>query len=267
MNIRTKLLLTAGITMLSSIGFAGRLEKNEIKKQDVNTDRNNIKLVKNEKIKLTKKLKYKPPFLGAPATARLVGMALRSLIPIDDDLLLSVLTPTHTGLTTQAQPVMYWYVSKPISKSFKFIEFVLNSEQAIAPVLRTHVPSVTKSGIQKLQLSDYDINLQADVEYTWSIALVPNPESRSHDFVTSGKIKYVKPKEELQKRLKESPTNQHSYIFSEAGFWYDAIASVILQTEEYPKDTSHHINLISLMGQAELKDIVMSMRGIVSNRD
>lgn len=265
MNIRTNLLLTAGITMLSSIGFAGRVEKNEIKKQDVNTDRNNIKLVKNEKIKLTKKLKYNPPFLGAPATARLVGMALRSLIPVDDDLLLSVLTPTHIGLTTQAQPVMYWYVSKPISKPFQNIEFVLNSEQSIAPVLRTNLPSVTKSGIQKIQLSDYDVSLKADVEYNWSIALIPNPESRSHDFVTSGKIKYIKPKEELQRRVRNSSIDQRPYIFSESGFWYDAIASIIHQTEEYPRVTLYRNNLISLMDQAELKDITVSMKATVVN--
>jgi len=269
MNIRTKLLILAGIAMLSSNGFADRLEKREFKIEATNSnkDRDNKKQEKNEKIKPIKKLKYNPPFRGAPATARLVGMALRSLVPIDNDLLLSVLTPTHTGITTQAQPVMYWYVSKPISKPFQFIEFVLNSEQSIAPVLRTHLPSVTKSGIQKLQLSDYDINLQADIEYTWSIALVPDPDSRSHDFVTSGKIKYIKPKDELQRRVRESSTAQHAYIFSKAGFWYDAIASIIQQTEEYPEDRLYSDNLISLMDQAELQQITMNMKGTVAKRD
>ncbi len=261
MNIRAMSIIIAGITLFSSNGFADRLEKREFKGQatNLNMDGNNKKQQKIEKIKPSQKLKYNPPFLGAPSTARLVGMALRSLVPIDNDLLLSVLTPTHAGLTTQAQPVMYWYVSEPISKSFQFIEFVLNSEQSIAPVLRTHLSSVTDSGIQQIQLSNYNINLQADMEYTWSIALVPDPESRSHDLVTSGKIKYIKPKEELQRRVKESSSNQHPYIFSKAGFWYDAIASSISQTKKYPKDPFFRNNLISLMEQAELQQIIISM--------
>ena len=269
MNIRIKLLALAGITMLSANGFADRLEKREFKIEATNPNKgkDSKKQEKNEKIKPVKKLKYNPPFRGAPATARLVGMALRSLVPIDNDLLLSVLTPTHMGLTTQAQPVLYWYVSKPISKPFQFVEFVLNSEQSIAPVLRTHLPSVTKSGIQKLQLSDYDINLEADIEYTWLIALVPDPESRSHDFVTSGKIKFIRPKEDLQRTVKESSTDQHAYIFSEAGFWYDAIASIIQQTEEYPRDTLYRENLISLMDQAELQQITINMKRTVAKRD
>jgi hypothetical protein len=262
MNIHTTLLIIAGITMLSSNAFADKLEKREFKKQatHLNTDGNKKKLKKNEKTKPTQKLKYNPPFMGAPSTARLIGMALRSFSQADTNLLLSVLTPTHTGLTTKTQPVLYWYVSKPISKPFQFIEFVLNSEQSTSPVLRTQLPPVTKSGIQKIQLSDYDINLQTDIEYTWSIALVSDPESRSQDFVTSGKIKYIKPKEELQTRIKESSANQHPYIFSQSGVWYDAIAAIIQQTKEYPANALHQNNLISLMEQAELQQIVISMK-------
>ncbi len=269
MNIQATLIIIAGITMLSSNGFADRLVERKFNKQaaNQNKERSSKKQEKSEQIRPIQKLKYNPPFLGAPSTARLVGMALRSLIPIDKDLFLSVLTPTHTGLTTQAQPVMYWYVSKPISKPFQFIEFVLNSEQAIVPILRIRLPSVTDSGIQKIKLSDYDINLQANIEYTWSIALVPDPESRSHDFVTSSKIKYIKPKSELQESIKESSSDQHPYIFSQYGIWYDAIASSIHQMEEYPKDALYRNNLISLMDQAELQQITMIMKDTVGQRD
>ena len=270
MNIQTTLLILFGITALSSKGIANSLEKTEFQKHATNPKQDGEKKYqeKGGRIKPAQKLKYKPPFLGAPSTARLVGMALRSQIKTDNDLLLSVLTPTHTGLTTQIQPVIYWFVSQPVSEPFQFVEFVLNSEQSISPVLRTRLPSVTKSGIQRLQLSDYGINLQTDTEYTWSIALVPDPESRSHDFVSSGKIKYIKPKKELQRRVRESSPDQHPYIFSQAGFWYDAIAAIIYQKEKYPKDTLHRNNLISLMEQAELQQIATSMKdNSLANRD
>ena len=66
MNIRIKLLVLAGITMLSVNGFADRLEKREFKIEatNPNKDKDSNKQEKIEKIKPVKKLKYNPPFRG-----------------------------------------------------------------------------------------------------------------------------------------------------------------------------------------------------------
>src|SRR5437899_2800630 len=52
---------------------------------------------------------YKPPLRGAPGGR--VGGGTRGAP--DRSVVLSVLTPDHSGLTTQEQPSLYWYLSQP----------------------------------------------------------------------------------------------------------------------------------------------------------
>ena len=253
----SKAIIVFGLVTLCSTGYADSQKKQPAKQNIQSTkDDNKIKIKKkadggNQHIKLS----YKPPFLGAPSNSRLVGMALRGGT---SDLVLSVLAPTHTGLSLKAQPDIYWYTSKPISKPFQFVEFVLNSDKVIDPIFRTHLKPVTKGGIQKLSLSDFNIKLGPDVEYTWVISLVPDATSRAHDFVTSGKIKHVKPSQQLRNKIDISSTKLDPYVFAQAGYWYDALATTIRQTET-ENDLSSQDNLVSLLEQVELINIAKIM--------
>lgn len=243
-----------GLVSLCSVAYADSQEKQVSKQENLLIkDDNKRQDKKANQQKQYLKLSYTPPFLGAPNNSRLIGMALRGSGV--SDLLLSVLAPAHTGLSSTAQPDIYWYTSKPISKPFQFVEFVLNSDKAIKPVVRTHLKPVTQSGIQKLSLSDYNIKLDPDVEYTWVVSLVPDASSRSHDFVTSGKIKYVKPSQELRDKTRILSTQLSPYVFAQAGYWYDALAATIYQTETQKNEVSAKENLVSLLEQVELNQI------------
>jgi len=190
-------LLCLGVGILSSTGFADNFRQkdssdyaseNKTSTEQTRSEkkRNLIESGENT-LKPSRLPVYTPPFLGAPVSNRLVGMAVRGID--HDNLLLTVLTPESTGITSQSQPTLYWYLSKPVSQSYQLIEFVLNAETAIAPVLRKSIESPAKSGIQKISLADDNIYLQPGVEYTWSIALVKDIEARSLDNVSSGYVK------------------------------------------------------------------------------
>ncbi|HFD11042.1 MAG TPA: DUF928 domain-containing protein [Crenotrichaceae bacterium] len=197
---------------------------------------------------------YKPPFLGAPSANRLVGMAVRGIN--HKDLLLSVLTPEHTGLTSRPQPDLYWYLSRSDVQSYKFIEMVLISETSIMPVLRTQLQSPVKPGLQKISLADYNISLLPDTEYTWSIALVTDPDSRSLDIVSSGKIKFKKSEPVLQTRLSQSETSQYAFVYAAAGLWYETVSSLVEQLNTQPHNQAVTHNLAALLEQAGLEEIV-----------
>jgi hypothetical protein len=251
----TTVIAIIGLVSLYSVAYAESQEKQVSKQenQSINDDNKRQDKKANQQKKYLK-LSYAPPFLGSPSNnSRLIGMALRGSGV--SDLLLSVLAPAHTGLSSTVQPDIYWYTSKPISKPFQFIEFVLNSDRAIKPVVRTHLKPVTQGGIQKLSLSDYNIKLDPDIEYTWVISLVPDATSRAHDFVTSGKIKHVKPNQELRDKIRISSTQLSPYIFAQAGYWYDALAATIHQTETQTNEVSAKENLVSLLEQVELNQI------------
>lgn len=260
MKIHVILKVFLGLIILSSTAYADSNKKPVLKQNSPsNKDGREIK-AKNkgdEQKNSYLKLSYSPPFLGAPSTSRLVGMALRGGT---NDLLLSVLAPEHTGLSLKAQPDIYWYTSKPVSKPFQFVEFVLNADTKIEPVFKTHLKPVSKGGIQKLSLSDFNIKLKPGIEYTWVICLVPDPTSRAHDFVTSGKIKYLKPKKELLDKVTISSTKLDPYVFAEAGYWYDTLAATILQVETQGNDKIAEENLVSLLEQVGLNQIAKNTK-------
>ena len=253
MKSHITMLVVIGLVALSSNGFSDERKGAIAQKYEQYNKEKKLKKKPDRQSNLLQKLSYSPPFLGAPSTSRLVGMALRG--GGTNDFLLSVLTPAHTGLSLKAQPDIFWYTSQPISKPFHFVEFVLNSDKAIKPILRTHLISPKKAGVQKISLSDYNIMLESDTEYTWSISLVPDPASRSHDFVTSGKIKYVKGNDVLLNTIKVTSLELQPNLYATEGYWYDAVASIIIQTKQHPEDQSFRNNLSALINQVGLHQI------------
>lgn len=260
-KILTSLFVIFGLMGLALNANAESSEKSTSQKHEQNHEQKKANKKIGGQNNSSKKLSYTPPFMGSSSSpSRLVGMALRGSL---DDIVLSVLTPEHTGLSVKAQPDLYWYTSTPTSKPFKFVEFVLNSEHEIEPILRENLPHVTKAGIQKLSLSDFKIKLEPEVEYTWVISLVPDPASRTLDIVTSGKIKYVAPDSQLQKTVSTTIAVQQPYVFAKTGYWYDALAGIIKQTKKNPKQYAPREKLVSLLKQVELDQIAKN----VSNRN
>ncbi|MEE9345344.1 MAG: DUF928 domain-containing protein [Methylococcales bacterium] len=272
MNINVTLLFylgifCLGIAFLASNGFAENLHKPDLQKRllgaDENTEGSILKKtdvrsnINDQQVKPSQRPVYTPPFLGAPSANRLIGMAVRGID--HEDLLLSVLTPEHTGLTSHAQPVFYWYLSKPVPKSYQFIEFVLSSDKSTTPVLRTRLDKPSKGGIQKIPLADYNISLIPEVEYRWSIALVSDANARSLDIVSSGNVKLAKPNKVLETSLQAVSIAQHPAIFAQAGLWYEAMTSLVNQVEKQPENLTHTQNLAALLEQAGLQEIVTHM--------
>ena len=190
-------------------------------------------------------IRYKPPFRGAPATR--VGGASRGTT--DKDLVLSVLAPEQTGLTTSAQPTLYWYMSKAVTMP---MEFTLNDEQTGHTLLKQPVKleAPVRLGIQHLRLSNY--SLKTGVEYRWFIALVPDMGQRSHDIIAGGTIQYVQPPAALEGRLKHANRREMPAIYAAQGFWYDAIASISELIDTNPGDKSLREQRAALLEQVGL---------------
>ena len=171
---------------------------------------------------------YKPPLRGAPA--RRVGGATRG--SSETDMVLNVLAPDQTGLTTQAQPTLYWYASRPTST---LIELTLISDTAEAPLLSKNLV-VTPGGVQAIDLATYGITLALDTEYEWFVSVVSNASQRSKDMTSGGTIRRVAPDPAVVARVAAAGERAAPRIYAEAGLWYDAIASLSRQIERSPAD-------------------------------
>ena len=152
---------------------------------------------------------------------------------------LQVLAPDHTGLTTQAQPTVYWYARTPAAARF---EFALIDNESNEPLLEVEEDSDRVAGFRHLNLGDYGITLQPGVSYQWSVALVSGEASRSSDLLSSGIIERIEPEEALLSRIENVAGIDLVGVYAREGFWYDALDNISRLIEQ----TSANQNLVAI---------------------
>jgi Domain of Unknown Function (DUF928) len=189
---------------------------------------------------------YKPPMRGAPASR--VGGGTRGSGAAD--FVLNVLAPDHTGLTTQAQPTLYWYASGP---SVAKLEVTVIADVAELPVLSQSL-NLTSGGVQSFDLAKHGITLKPDTEYEWYVSVVPDPDQRSKDVTSGGTIRRVAPDPAVQARAAAAGERQAPLIYAEAGLWYDAIDALSRLIELHPGDAELHAERAALLDQVGLPD-------------
>ena len=188
---------------------------------------------------------YRPPQRGAPAAR--VGGGTRG--HGDASTYIALITPPHTAYTTQAQPTLFWYLSKAVTTR---LEFTLISDVEVQPMIDSTLNEGLPPGIHSLSLSDFGVTLEPGKSYQWSIALVQDPDQRSSDILSSGRIFYEKTSREIEKRLRNSSLEQAVRIYAETGYWYDAIATLSELIGRNPEDVSLVRQRIALLQQADL---------------
>ena len=148
----------------------------------------------------------------------------------DDDFVLRVLVPEHTGLTTQPQPTLYWYVSEPVAAQFVFQleqKAEVNSFDYFEPLIKTTFDLSVKTGIHSLSLAKYDnVKLEKGIKYIWSLSLVCDPYNPSVNRLAVGTIMHIEPSSELAETFKNTQLDDLPYLYAKEGFWYDAMHSL-----------------------------------------
>lgn len=163
-------------------------------------------------------LTYKPPMRGAPAGGARVAAAVRGIEGETPTLL--TLAPDHVGLTTERQPTLYWYISKPTTSR---IEFTLNDDRGSKTLVKADIPSPKQGGIQALKLADYKVELAPGVVYQWFVTLEVDPKQPSKDVYNGGSIMYQEPSPDLKKQLSSVGAAGSPRVYAAEGLWYDAM--------------------------------------------
>ena len=197
---------------------------------------------------------YRPPKRGAPGGREGAGTrGVRESLPT-----LTVLAPqAHTGLTVQAQPVLYWYLSQETRHP---VEIILTDRQRSKPLLAIHLNPPLQPGMQRVRLADYNIHLAPGVSYKWSVSLVPDPAQRSHDVMTAGTIERVELPKKLQRQLGQANTMTAARLYATDGLWYDTIATLSKLIEAAPHDTTVRQQRATVLEQEGLTDVAADDR-------
>lgn len=162
---------------------------------------------------------YKPPLRGAPVGR--VGGGTRGAA--SGEPFVAVFAPEHVGLTVEAQPSLYWYLSQ---KSDAVVEFTLIDDHSIQPVLEKRFGSSVAAGVHCVRLKDEGVQLAAGTQYKWFVALVVDPEHRSQDIIAGGAIERTDLPAALAEQLARLPKAEVPYLYAERGIWYEAISTI-----------------------------------------
>jgi hypothetical protein len=193
------------------------------------------------------KLFYKPPAKAGNIPARVSGGARGEGI----DAVLIALVPNHVALTTQAQPSLFWFQSKPAKAKF---ELTVVEPKKPKPLVSLTAPQADKAGIHRIKLAKYKVELQPDVAYEWSVAIVPDAENRSRDVIAKGVIKRINPTGDLANRVAQMGDLERAAAYAQAGIWYDAFEAVSNAIEAAPNNASLRAQRASLLQQVGLSD-------------
>ena len=191
-------------------------------------------------------VKFRPPTSGAPSV-RVTGGSRGSG---DTTITLDVLAPDDIGVTTQEQPSLFWYQSKPANAKF---ELTLLQEKKIKPLVQVTVDRSSKAGIQRLKLADHGVKLTPGVEYQWVVALITDPDNRSSDLVASGVIKRVEASAALKEKVAKASLESLPAVYAEEGIWYDALAALSDRIDAQPDNKSLQESRADLLKQVGLK--------------
>jgi hypothetical protein len=198
---------------------------------------------------------YRPPLRGAPASR--IGGGSRGVDGADWTL--RVLAPEQTGLTTESAPTLYWYTSR--AAPGPQIEVTIIQKDALDPVLETTLQASVAPGIQRLDLSRWGSELDADVEYEWFVSVVRDPAQRSNDITAGGTIRRVALDPRVRARLSGSDARAVPLIYAEQGIWYDAIDRLSRLIDVHPADDTLREQRAALLRQVGLGVTIVDIRG------
>ena len=159
---------------------------------------------------------YTPPRRGAPV--RRVGGGTRTTGT--GTATVSVLAPEAVGLTTRAQPTLYWYVSDAVENR---VVVTVVDEETIDPILELTLAAPSKAGIQALDLATLGVRLEPGRHYEWEVALLDASGERSRDIYARGAIERVDAAADLTAKLQNRGPMEKAKVLAQAGIWYDAV--------------------------------------------
>jgi hypothetical protein len=189
---------------------------------------------------------YQPPKKLTPRAR--VGGGLRGTDGKDP--VLVALVPDHVGLTFKKTPVLNWFLSKPTTYPLKF---TLIDIRLVTPLHEGPVPSPVHPGIQSINLKDFGIALEPDVQYRWYISAIRNPDSPSQDIVAGGVIERCEFNTCLVEMEVDLSCDQPSVLRNAMrGFWYDAMACLCELIDSHPSDQGLRRQRAALLNQIGL---------------
>jgi len=165
-----------------------------------------------------------------------------------------VLAPKHTGLTTAAQPSLFWYQTGPTKTPSHFTVTERHAPTIKTPkiLLQVRAEGTDRGGFHHQSLAKYNAVLKPGVIYTWSISLRRNSNSPSQDIIASGTIERVAPDAQLTAAATHTDAMSKASICAGKGIWYDALEAIGNEIDVTPNNKEIRRERAILLDQESL---------------
>lgn len=127
-----------------------------------------------------------------------------------------------TGMTAQAQPMLYFLLSRPLDGRAGLTIMARGARGMLAD---TELPGATMAGLNPIRLQALGIRLPPDSPCTWSLVV---PAGRTAPpLVCSGLLRYRPAPASLEATLRGGAPLRRAQLLLEADYWYDAVAAAV----------------------------------------
>lgn len=141
--------------------------------------------------------------------------------------LTAVVPNSNMGLTTQANPTLFFYVPQTSAT----LELVLHDQNK---EYKQIYKSSQKAGIVSIAFNQ--ASLEVGKQYRWSFSIVCNPKERSKDKFVEGAILRVQTEPKLASKLATASLQERANLYAEAGIWQDSLASLAKSLSSNPNN-------------------------------
>lgn len=168
---------------------------------------------------------------------------------------LVALSPTtYVGLTTHDRPTVRVYLPATTAQVAELSLFDAQGRglyQTIVPISRT-------DSLMRFAFPAAAPVLSAQQPYYWTVALICNQNQRTDDWIIGGWIRQQQPDPQLQRQLATVHGIDRVKLYAEAGFWYDALETLVQLHQAQPHDAALGVtwaNLLQSIGLPQLASI------------
>ena len=166
---------------------------------------------------------------------------------------LLLLMPSKAALTMQTQPSLFWYYDPQTSGHP--VKLTLNNPNVPDPIVELVLNAdQLHKGINRLDLSRFNINLQQGVVYEWVATVVVDAKSPELNRSTRTSICRVRAPQSLAVRFAAArQLRQRVKIAADEGIWVDALAWISDLIDANPDDPSLRRDRANLLRYADFR--------------
>lgn len=162
-----------------------------------------------------------PTACAQDAATATPGLKLTALSPI-----------TKPGLTLAERPTFLVYIPKTSAKTAEFSLLDRNGDSAYQTTFAlTHTADIVTMTLPS-QVSP----LAVGKPYTWSIALICNPNDRLNDHFVTGTVQRIELPPDRLRQIQQASPRERVALYQQADAWYDALAVLFELRHTQPSD-------------------------------